>query len=237
MLQETVSSDRLGMFTASEISRLLKRGRGKDAYWGEGSLTYIREKIAEISTGERKPSAPAVSSAWGIENEKDAVMWFSQQTGIEVKYFGAENPKFFEYNEISGASPDGLTQDAGVETKCAYVSANHVEYLLLSKDPAERQQWLKENRFEYYCQCVFQMMACKRDKWYFVSYDPRQIEHWNRMAVIVLHQDEELEAEIKERLDAAKVIVSDAIAMLGELPTPSVLLATAGDGAIILQKG
>ena len=42
---------RLGKFTASEMHKLMKKGRAKDQYFGEGALTYIKSKVAEIIIG------------------------------------------------------------------------------------------------------------------------------------------------------------------------------------------
>ena len=38
---------RLGHFTGSQVGRLMKKGRGKDAEWSADALTYIKEVVAE----------------------------------------------------------------------------------------------------------------------------------------------------------------------------------------------
>lgn len=214
-MDNNVSLERLGFFTASEIHRITKSGRAKDVIFGEGAITYINEKIAEIITGERKGSPATVATEWGIVNEADAIATYEKLSGKKVEYFGSSNPKFFMFNDISGASPDGLIgEDSGIEAKCPYVSSNHIETLLNQENG---QQWLKNNHYDYYCQCQFQMLATKRDKWMFISYDPRTVDYKHRLAIIELAKDNELCADIEKRLVAAKEIVKNALSILNRI--------------------
>jgi hypothetical protein len=182
-------------------------------------MTYIYEKIAEIITGESKVQVGSASTQWGLDNETDAIKWFTQITGKQVVHYGVDNYSFFEYGNVGGCSPDGICIDecANVQIKCPYNSANHLQYLLVKGGQAERQEWVKNNESEYYIQCQFEMMCCKTDKCYLAIYDPRTLEPEHRMAIFELEKDEEIRKELDMRLEAASEIVRNAIEYLGTL--------------------
>lgn len=202
---------RLGKFTSSEIHKLMKGGRSKSQLFGQGALTYIEEKIAEIITGEAK-ELEGKALEWGAANELDAITLFSQQHNEVVEFFGVGNPEFFAWNNVSGGSPDGLTPTAVIECKCPFNSANHIGFLIASKLPnSEQTEWLKENWPEYFYQVQFNMLCCKREKAYLVSYDPRTVAPEHRLAVIEIKADGELQMDIDYRISEAKKIVRLAL--------------------------
>lgn len=220
-MQDSFEFSRYGKFTASEISKLLKSGRGKDELFGDTAKTYINEKIAECLTGESKPSIKSVATDWGLENERDAVLFFEMITGKSVHHYGVGEYKFFTYKNIGGCSPDGIieSENANIQVKCPFLVANMIPYLLIKGD---RQQWLKKNEPDYYAQCQFEMMCCGTNKCYFVVYAgaERMIEHFHRMVVIELLPDEELQKELDMRITAAAKILYEAIQ---ELRTPDII--------------
>lgn len=211
---------RFGRFTASEISRLLVSAKDGSMF-GAGAITYINEKIAECITGEGKKSPSTQATEWGgMEHETDAIKWFTLITGIEVEHYGAANYKFFPYGNWGGCSPDGITKGEkryNVQVKCPFVSANHIEYLLVRGTKEQRQQWLKKNQKDYYAQCQKEMMCCETEGCYFITYDPRTIEPQFRMAIFELSIDEEMRADIDTRLEAASIIVADSLKHLETL--------------------
>ncbi len=210
---------RLGRFTSSEIHRLMKSGRKKDQVFGQGALTYIEEKIAEIVTGEAKELEGIKALEWGAANELDAIMLFKEQHDEEVEFFGVGNPEFFQWNSVSGGSPDGLTPTAVVECKCPFVSSNHVGFLIASKLPKSIQaDWLKENWENYYCQVQFNMICCKREKAYIISYDPRTVKPEHRLAILEIDADVDFQMEIDHRISEAKKIVKLALETIDECP-------------------
>lgn len=234
-------SSKLGKIGASSIHKILKGGtrpmneaelaaekeaKGKrktvDIIFGEGALTYINEKIAEILTGQSKEEAGSKATEWGIMHEYDAVEFYADQTGEDVTYYGGDNPKVFSFNAFSGASPDGMGKDYNLECKCPYVSSNHIGYLMAARNKETAQAWLKSEHNDYYAQCQFAMMSCKTQKAVFISYDPRMIAKENRLAIIELKPDLELQADIKHRLNEAGKIIREALALLN--PQPSTIL-------------
>src|SRR6185503_5344149 len=123
-MEQTQRISRLGSFTASQIWQIMKSGRTKGQLFGEQAMTYIYERIAEYITGETKQQAFGMALDWGNNQEKDAAMWL-QQT-IPFTYHGKENFFYLEYNQFAGGSPDGLSEDAVIELKCPFNSANHI---------------------------------------------------------------------------------------------------------------
>lgn len=232
-MEQQAIDTRFGLFTASEIYRLLAKGSrpmtaeelaaekekgGKrktvETLFGDGAMTYIHEKVAECITGEGKPQINSTATTWGIENEADAVAWFEMIKELKGEHYGANNYKFFEYNKSSGCSPDWvLAGVAGLQVKCPYLSANHVPYLLSDKSP----EWLKKHALEYYAQTQFEMMCVKVPKMYFATYDPRTVEPEHRMAIFEMTADKELQSDLDMRIKEASKIVAECLSKLKPL--------------------
>lgn len=232
-MQSSFSESRVGMFTASEIYKLLKRGKNKNEYFGDVARGYINEKIAEIITGEPKVNLKSAATEWGLEKETDAVKWFEEITEKKVVHFGMNEYMFFPYNAVSGCSPDGLVQgeSANIQVKCPFNSASHIKYLLHGDNA---QEWLKKESEEYYAQCQFEMMCCKTRKCYFVSYDDRAINPEHRMAIIELLPDKEIIDALNERIERASEIVRLSLEELEEkqVKYSTILITPTEDGYI-----
>lgn len=107
---------------------------------------------------------PAVDH--GNNNEQRALLCFMRKTGLMVEECG-----FFEYGELMGASPDGLTSDGGVlEIKVPFGLRNGGKFKALKEQP------------HYECQVQMEMLAAGRNHAYFAQYiapkgDPLSIEY------------------------------------------------------------
>lgn len=215
---------RLGKFTASELWKLFQSGRGKGGYFGKGAKTYIREKLAEILTGQITRDLTGLNSIeWGQANEHAAIKAFQEQFQIpELTYFGGGYPAFFEYNQYSGGSPDGLTESHVIEVKCPYNSGIHIDNLIGAKQ-SDPLSWFIDNRPEYYTQIQFNMMCCNKNKGCFVSFDPRISDSDKQLAVIEIICNEPFQTEIINRIDRAVSLIKDHLSLLDN--TPSTLLA------------
>lgn len=213
MEQQQVIS-RIGHFTASEIGKLMKSGKSKDALFGETALTYIWEKASEVVTGERKKPARSASLDFGIEHEKDAFLTFKDKYGVGT-YYGAENFKYFPHPEIelSGGSPDGETPDDVLEIKCPFNSSNHLMTLYNSKKE-NPHLWLKKYNLDYYCQMQWNMRCMGKESGLFISYDPRTVEYTHRLSVIHVPKDAELLTDLEARVKAAIGIVNDILKII-----------------------
>lgn len=152
---------RLGHFTGSQVGRLMKRGRGKDAEWSADALTYIKEVVAERMINPAVLAVPdlfdqyldfTIASskmmAWGADNENNALGAYTSITKYAVTHCGAL-PN--EQLDCFWDSPDGLLLDADgvVEVKCPAPKA-HADYVLSVNSPEE----LLAVKPEYYWQCM-----------------------------------------------------------------------------------
>lgn len=193
--------ERCGKFTASEIHKLLVKGKGGE-YFGKGALTYIRLKAAEILTLVPNNGGRVNIAAleWGNAHEYEAVERFKKETGLNVEYYGGGNPKFFSYTEFSGSSPDAIVPgNAIIEVKCPMNSGEHLEHLLLNT-----AEDLKDYYPECYWQMVMNMICVGVRSGYFVSYDERYIDKKLQIKILRFDIDEEDEARLKETIAEAE---------------------------------
>lgn len=162
-------SHRLGRFSASEFYRLVTEPRSKaDKEAGnlsQGATTYALEKVSEYFT-ERpaKEEFDSKYTEWGVENEPLARSIYEQVFDKKVEVTG-----YIPYGELPcGGSPDGLVGDDGiVEFKCPFTITSHMTHLLLNS-------WveLKDDKPEYYWQCLGYMLITGRNWCDFMSYHP-----------------------------------------------------------------
>lgn len=196
---------RLGRFTASEWHKLMefgKRAMTKEELAarpkkGKGSATtqvidpskmsdkgikYIRQKVAEVLTGQATQTSYAYPMVYGKEMEPHAIEFFIEKTG-----FTYTPVAFVPYGDHAGGSPDGfINEDEGLEVKCPANSDNQISYLLLT------DQWdLKAHHPDHYWQCMCNMKFSNKSLWHFVAYDPRMKEDKHKMHHIRIKPIEE----------------------------------------------
>jgi hypothetical protein len=214
--------DRLGKFTGSEFWKLMTSGRrdmtpteleveksngGKrktiDTLFGDVAINYIEDKIAEITTNGTCLDYKAFKSKeteWGNYWEVYAKESFTNKTGLEIIPC-----KFINISERFGCSPDGDLPEHILEVKCPYNTTVHNRNLLLKSD-----QDLKELHKGYYIQMQIEMIALKKEKGYFASYDPRNSEKL-QLKILEVNRDEELIKEILYRKDEALKVLNAKI--------------------------
>lgn len=202
--------ERCGKLTASEIWKLMEKGRGGE-YFGKGAKTYIRQKVAEILTLEIVNGGRNNMTAmeWGAAHEFEAVQRFEKEKEIKVEYFGGANPKFFEYDMFSGGSPDGLTTDAIIEVKCPFNSGEHISHLEL-----EDVEALKDYAPEYYWQMAMNMLVCEKKKGWFISYDNRFADENLQIKILEVPRNEDDISLLKERILEAEKQMNVSVALL-----------------------
>lgn len=205
--------DRCGKLTASEIYKIMGKGRNKDAYFGQLAETYMLSKVAEILTLEPNNGGRTNTDAmdWGTAHEIDAAEHFQKQhPHLKLNYYGIMNPKFYPYNEYCGGSPDGVFEaasgDAGIiEIKCPYNSTEHVKHLLVTDASA-----LLDIAPEYYWQMVANMLFTETRIGYFISYDPRMALERLQLHVVPIEPIEGHIELLKERIaEASKWILTN----------------------------
>jgi hypothetical protein len=215
--QDTIDwlAKRCGRFTASEIHKLFVGGRKKDELFGQGAMTYIRTKAAELLTMEVKEEVNFKQAEWGKANETDGVRALEEYLGINGIHYGIVNPEFFNYGDYAGGSPDweSLDQVDGADIKCPFDSGEHVKNLMILS--AEE---LKAERWEYYCQGQMNMRIRGWEKFHFVSYDPRMVEPALRLKVITIYPDAEWTREFSYRLTEAISLVKSIVSALQTKP-------------------
>lgn len=223
---------RAGRFTSSEISKIMecgtrpmtseelkarpKTGKGSKtttapdpSKMSEKGLTYIRQKVSEVLTGQPKASAYAYPLVYGKETEPQAVEYFEAVTGLVCEEVG-----FQTFGDHAGGSPDRLIgDDAGLEIKCPYQPENQVGYLLLTD-----HYDLKREHPDYYWQCVSLMFFTGRNTWHFCTFDPRMLDDKHKMTHIIINrvnvEDDidtlikALEGAIKEKLSLLQLLNS-----------------------------
>ena len=182
---------RHGKFTASEIHKLMGvRGLG------ETGKTYAKEKAIEQLYGKLEERFVSYDMERGIELEPLAFNKFKEIK--ELDFIDVKECGFFEFNENSGASPDGLVgEDAILEIKCP--------------KPINFFKIVAENIIDkqYMYQMQMQMMATNRNKAYFFNYciiDGE--EFWHEIEVL---KDEDIISKIKERIAEAVDIKNEYI--------------------------
>lgn len=174
---------RCGKITASrfaDVLSFLKNGKPSEAH-----QKYKRELVFEILSGVPKQSTQARALEWGSEIEQFAREAYEIETGNIVK------PAEFTLHPILpyvGSSPDGLVEpNGGIEIKCPYDEAKHVQALLEGM-PAEHMAQVQGNMF-----------VTGREWWSFVSFDPRQSEPY-RLYIQQVQRDEEYIEKLQNSL-------------------------------------
>lgn len=190
---------RCGSLGASQIAdavATLKNGEPS-----AGSVNLRAKLVVERLTGQQEEGFTNAAMQWGIDNEDDARRAYSAACGVFVEEMGlAPHPTI----EGTHASPDGLVGDDGlVEIKCPN-SATHIETIKTDKIA---------KRYLYQMQW---QMACLDRQWCdFVSYDPRMPENL-RLYVRRVERDDELLAEVSEKVLAFLQGVNDDVELLKE---------------------
>lgn len=213
---------RFGCFTASEFYKLMVSGKRKmtpeelaieqfnkgkrttiETTFGETAKTYIFTKIAEILTNglsQQFGFTGSKETEWGEILESTARDYFTEVTGEKVT-----ECDFLKISDRFGGSPDGLTDDAIIEIKCPYNCTNHIQNLMI-KDVDE----FIDVHYEYYIQMQVNMIAAKKEKGYFISFDNRLCNKAFWIKIIEVPIDLNVKRDILFRYsEAMKVINSN----------------------------
>lgn len=149
---------RAGCITASRAYDIIKPGRSKGSV-SEARNTYMMELIAQVCTGQLQESVRFKQAEYGHEHEPIA------REAYEAREFEVVETCGLVYRDATmrcAVSPDGLTDDRGIEIKCPFTSAVHVDTLINGKIKPE-----------YHAQYQFCMWVTGLSRWDFVSFDPR----------------------------------------------------------------
>jgi hypothetical protein len=157
-------AQRLGVFTSSEIYKLMGSGKGK--MFTDAGEKYIMEKVAERLTGCRDDVKTTPAMQWGIDNEPKAKQWVAKIKGWEIHDTG-----FVKHHTLNyGGSGDGWVRDinGAIEVKCLN-TANHLQEVRYSETIEE----LKSNYPNRYWQVTSDAFLRGCDKIIMCWFDPR----------------------------------------------------------------
>lgn len=172
MQKEQSQSDfdlsRMGLFTASEIWKLLT-GKFEMAQ-NDTSRNYIFEKAFERASGVRAAQGfKSDATEWGNDNEGKAILAYMDLTKNEVSFWG-DNQKFCKHPVYDlGAFPDGrILPNITLEAKCPFNGGQHMQNLACGKDIDK----FKKLRFKYWAQMQVQIWVTDSEKAHFFSHRP-----------------------------------------------------------------
>jgi hypothetical protein len=225
MNEQMWKSERLGKFSASEIGKLMVKGRSKDQYFGDGAITYIESRAAEIFNQLPVTDLEGMKAIeWGNQYEAEAAALFAERISVPIEYYGKANPNFYPYEPVkqwAGGSPDGIIPQlqSVFEIKCPEISTHHIKYWRMKEG-----EDLKDVKPLYYAQLQFNMMCTGFKNGYFVSYDPRPLSPEVRLKVLSVPYDNAYCAELDGRLRKAVVMLREII-FTDVLGNPPVVIA------------
>lgn len=212
---------RLGKITASQIAKLIGKGRGKEEVFTQTGKSYLMQIVAgrmvspdvindteALDAFVYRISTDNYATRWGHDNEDEARQWYAMMTGNKV-----DDGKMFahvDYPTLT-ASPDGLVGDDGlIEIKCPYTIEKSVTYMLNINDAES----LKAVAPDYYWQVMCQLAVTGRKWCDFVVYD----KNLSNVATITrIDRNEDDIKQMLERVTLAEEMVARMVARL----TPS----------------
>jgi len=199
---------RLGRFTGSGIGKLFTEPKTKaDKEAGKLSqtaITYIEEKAMEFVTGEPIGEFSSRATDWGNQWEEHALRKLQATIGSPDEATELK-PRFCEYFDYSGASPDAYMlyggMKVGVELKCPFNPVYHMRHSRVLN-----AQMLKDHDADYYWQIQANIYFHKMPLWLFASFDPRQPDHriLHYCEILAVPEDIELMLIRLEQAEAMK---------------------------------
>ena len=178
---------RCGKITSSCFGKVMTRGRGKDAAWGQTAFTYMMDVLGERLSGNPGDEISSKYLEWGHIHEPTARALYTWRIGQPVTLTG-----FVPHPEMDGVggSPDGLVGDDGVmEIKCPYTVRTHLETIYENEINDKDYQWQVQGN-----------LWVTGRKWLdFVSFQPSVPEEL-QLHVIRVTRDEDMIEELDERV-------------------------------------
>lgn len=160
---------RAGNFSSSEIHKLVKSGRAKDAVFSAAGLTYIQEKKWEQKLGRQLSNETSSKpTSWG--NLMELYVW-ELKMGISDYLF--EHKTRYSHAEISNwtGCPDLVGEDKVADIKCPFTLKGFCELADCSTG-----EDLKESKPEYYWQLVSNAILTDKAKAELIFFAPYKSE-------------------------------------------------------------
>lgn len=192
-----------------------------EAPFSDATYTYLDRKIMERYIPKNGADEEYIylhdisnkAMIYGTDNESSARRCYAKRMGYEV--MEVEFIPLDGYEKFCGVSSDGIVryEKGGVELKCPYNIEHHVENLLM-----QNENDLLELRPEYYWQVRLNMLAWDTEWWDFVSFCPF-ISPSKQLKVLRIYRDNEIDNEIKKRLDLAVSYIKERMNQIDKIPT------------------
>lgn len=175
---------RIGYISASHLSDLMSKGKGKP--WGQTAISYLYKVEMERYLKEPSVHRDAPALRFGRENEQYAVSWIKENINENIRYYETdfEEKPFITVDWARfGATPDVDVSDENgnpieiIEIKTTYSDSSIYTYFSPSK-PYEKKriEALKEHRD----QMVGQLLACPTcNKISILKYCPQRDDEWD----------------------------------------------------------
>ena len=191
--------ERAGYVTASRFKDVIGKG-SKGAYYAARD-TYMWEVTIERITGQPSDHFTSAAMLHGTETEPIARMAYEAHAAAFVDEVGfIKHPTI----ELCGGSPDGtIEDDGGIEIKCPFNSAVHLQTVLTGMPE------------EHAAQVQGCMWLTGRKYWDFVSYDPRMPEPL-RLYVQRIERDEAYIATLEAEVVKFLAEVAERVAKIQE---------------------
>ena len=150
---------RCGKVTARRVKHVVAKIKSREA---AARRNYKAQLVVERLTGIAQETYTNAAMQYGTETEPQARDAYVFRTDNKVEEVG-----FIQHESLmAGCSPDGLIgTDGGIEIKCPFQSAVHIE-TLLNGMPSEHRAQIQGSL--WITGCSF---------WDFVSFDPRLPAH------------------------------------------------------------
>lgn len=162
---------------------------------------YTTELVIERLTNVSIGFPDTAATRWGRECEEAMICAYEAKTGIITRKSGFI---ILETLPCFGASPDRLIDDdGGLEGKCPFNMANHLETILHGM-PQEHMPQVQGG-----------MLASKRKWWDFVSFDPRFPKKF-RLYIERIYRDEEYIERMRKEIISIDLEVTEKLNLLLE---------------------
>ena len=191
---------RKGLFTASNINRLMAKGKSENGL-SDGAVTYILETMNNV-IGEPKVDFYSAAMEWGNDQEPQAVLRYAEDNKLSVNdddfiYTSVGGFVFFVYDKKLGGTPDLILKPKIVEIKCPD-SETHLYYKLFVNADNVQKELPK-----YYDQCQVNMFLCGKKECVLMSFDPRIKKHENQVHYITIPYNKNRVNEILSKVQVA----------------------------------
>lgn len=174
---DTWRNKRVGYISASRLSDLMTKGKGK--IWGQTAISYLKEVEMERFLGRVIADKDAPALRFGRENEPYAIEWLRENVSPDIISYETDFPEkpFLKVDwAMYGATPDTewVEKNILIEIKCVYSIGQICDYFSPSR-PYERKR--VDALSEHRDQIVGQFLAKEdiKEIW-ILKYNPQRDE-------------------------------------------------------------